>query len=40
MGLGLSPVTWGDKSSYLKLDRDETWKRRETDAGSGRIAYH
>ena len=27
VGLGLSPVIWGDKSSYLKLDSAETWKR-------------
>lgn len=36
VGLGLSPMLWGEKSSYLKLDRDETWKRDALANGYGK----
>ncbi|XP_067930278.1 50 kDa hatching enzyme-like [Watersipora subatra] len=35
VGLGLSPIVWGDQSSYLKLDTHETWKRNSKESGFG-----
>jgi len=35
VGLGLSPVPFGKKSSYLKLDWDEKWKKTHKTRGYG-----
>ena len=39
VGLGLSPVIWGDKSSYLKLDNAEIWKRWDKDPKIGELDH-